>query len=83
MMVGMILFMRHDDHDDNYDTNSLESWKNGAEASYSGETSWWAEPILLKFDSKLEFFAARFALHSFDQYYLNIKLENTLFLHQI
>ncbi|XP_028777374.1 RNA demethylase ALKBH9B-like [Neltuma alba] len=31
-----------DDHDDN---NSLGSWKDGAEASYSGEASGWSEPV--------------------------------------
>ncbi|KAF7817327.1 RNA demethylase ALKBH5 [Senna tora] len=34
-----------DNHDDNCDTNSLGSWKDGAEASYSGEASGWSEPI--------------------------------------
>ena len=61
-MVGTIMFMRHDDHDDNYDINSLESWKDGAEASYSSESSWWTEPILLKFDSTLELFCCQICI---------------------
>lgn len=36
---------RCDDHDDNCDANSLGSWKDGAEASYSGEPSGWSEPV--------------------------------------
>ncbi|XP_054818587.1 RNA demethylase ALKBH9B-like isoform X1 [Prosopis cineraria] len=34
-----------DIHDDSCDTNSLGSWKDGAEASYSGEASGWSEPV--------------------------------------
>ncbi|KAK4274518.1 hypothetical protein QN277_017725 [Acacia crassicarpa] len=34
-----------DNHYDNCDTNSLGSWKDEAEASYSGEASGWSEPV--------------------------------------
>lgn len=34
-----------DNHDDNCDTNSLGSWKDEAEPSFSGEASGWSEHV--------------------------------------